>query len=475
MLESSDDGDSSSSDEEVVPDYHGEEGEPLDYALAQLEIPDFEEVWNDDDDDSADSTKNNDESNNQSGEVIEFMKNRGSLGDDDRELFHERLYEREEVYSHRYKPTLEEQAEVDHIFKTTVTRNGSTSGLFSYFTSNNTNPVSKSTEETPEYFLNLLCNQQQTETTSFPKSILLYRGKLSLESLYVEMLLFTHGLVIRTAADKSSKRKKWGIYKDAIVWRDQTVVLESNQQDTVSTTFQLHSNGNTLHFLCPSPVQQQEWVQALGQVLLENAVRRQKTLSLGWQYHIVQTKPAFVLAVQGKLSKAFHHSTITEAQVQELDSFNGYTPLHYAVQLHHVEATRILLQQGKADPNQLNRDNMTAVQMVSDEDPEIAQLLLEHGGKEVRSLEGKLFGRVEATERIIQDKREQEHRKAQAAVQLMEDNRRLMEERRQQINQAHDAANTMNEQAQNFAQLAQQLKEKSKQQNNRGGFFSGIF
>ena len=97
---------------------------------------------------------------------------------------------------------------------------------------------------------------------------------------------------------------------------------------------------------------------------------------------------------------------------------------------------------------------------------EIINLLEQHGGnknnKAWKATE-ELFGRVKATEEKVAAKKEEEQRQKAAAAQAqMADNMRLMHERGQKIEEIDDKARHLNEEAANYADMARQLKEKTR-------------
>ena len=104
---------------------------------------------------------------------------------------------------------------------------------------------------------------------------------------------------------------------------------------------------------------------------------------------------------------------------------------------------------------------------------EMTQLLEKYGAsnkkknKEWKATE-ELFGRVKAAEEKAAQKKQQQQReqeqleKAKTAQSQMGENMRLMNERGQKIEEMGDKARHLNEEAQNYADMAKQLKEKSK-------------
>ena len=189
---------------------------------------------------------------------------------------------------------------------------------------------------------------------------------------------------------------------------------------------------------------------------------------LGWQYQFVY-QPGFTVAVtnQTDLMNLTKGETTTDS-LNTVDEYNGYAPLHYAVKYNHVPAMVALLDAG-ADVDVQDEEGHTPLYLaVQDELPESTQALLEqYGAAPVDadvSQRGELFGRVAATQEILEERhREQkQQREAAAAQEEIKQNMKLLQRRGEQINELGDKAGDLNQGAADFASMAKQLKEAQK-------------
>ena len=121
-----------------------------------------------------------------------------------------------------------------------------------------------------------------------------------------------------------------------------------------------------------------------------------------------------------------HHPDI---QVDVLDA-DGHTPLYLAVQDEAPLSTR--------------------------------QLLLDHGARPITDVgpRGELFGKVAATELILEERQreKQQEQQAKAAQAEIANNMKLLQRRGEQINELNDKASDLNQGAADFASMAKQLK-----------------
>lgn len=258
--------------------------------------------------------------------------------------------------------------------------------------------------------------------------------------------------------------------EDNIIDKSSAQEKEENQVTKGSDDEQLNITGfdeSTWTFECEDTNQ---WLSILEKVVV--AFNARKRSGWGWHYHILQYRPAFTMAVTNETSLL---SADWQDDVHTLDQFQGWSPLHYAVKLGHENAVKVLLQEGGADPNFRDKDERTAVDH-ADEHSAILKLLYDFGGrKKTERLRGELFGKVEATEHVLQLKKEerqlqdeeklkQEEAARAARAQVME-NIRLINERGEKIQEMSDKATELNQGASDFRLLAQRLKEKSEKQN----------
>ena len=103
---------------------------------------------------------------------------------------------------------------------------------------------------------------------------------------------------------------------------------------------------------------------------------------------------------------------------------------------------------------------------------EMMDLLQRYGAKPIstkkmdRMDKGELFGRVAATDQIVQETRQRkQEQEAAAAASKMNENMRLLQHRGEQLEEMGSKATQLHDDARNYADMAKQLKEKSKQKS----------
>lgn len=143
----------------------------------------------------------------------------------------------------------------------------------------------------------------------------------------------------------------------------------------------------------------------------------------------------------------------------------------YAVRLDQPAGARRLLEQAGTNVNVKDGEGHTPMYYALRDkvSAEMVNLLEKHGAnkqnKEWKATE-ELFGRVRAAEEKVatkkQQREEEERQKAAAAQSQMTENMRLMQERGQKIEEIGDKASHLNDEAQNYANMARQLKEKTR-------------
>lgn len=306
--------------------------------------------------------------------------------------------------------------------------------------------------------------------TEAPYSILLKRGPCMWErqkqekTVEVEVILLTQGLVVALVATTLNSVSKQ--VAKAIEW-SQVKFIQPSPNDT-EKSWQILLNDDIWTFTCSSPKQQQYWLRALEKVLVEYRMRAYAPVDLGWQYKCVH-KPAYTMAVTDEMDAI----RPDEKLLTKRDQYNGYTPLHYAVRCNKPNAVRTLLKIG-SDPNYPDADGASSVDhAVRDAtSATIIELLKQNGGVFHEANQGALFGQVAAVtekrekEFTAQKERElEEKQKADQAKEKIAENLRLLQERGEKIEEIGDKAAHLNEEAGNFRSMAQQLKEKTKQQS----------
>eukprot|EP00977_Amphora_coffeiformis_P004191 scaffold875_cov185-Amphora_coffeaeformis.AAC.6 len=212
----------------------------------------------------------------------------------------------------------------------------------------------------------------------------------------------------------------------------QTNDKEDNEEEKNTGKGDPPSSPLCLQFRSPNAAQQSAWLQAFERILVQHHVHQNtSSLALGWQYTVVH-KPGFTLAVQGRDDGL----PLSKQMLNEVDEYNEYTPLHYAVRLNQVVAARRLLEAG-ANVDAKDGDDHTAMYYAlrDDASEEMTTLLETYGApKKKKNKEWKvteeLFGRVKATDEKVAKKREQEQQeKAALAQEQMSENMRLLNER----------------------------------------------
>ncbi|GAX25824.1 hypothetical protein FisN_17Lh218 [Fistulifera solaris] len=303
-----------------------------------------------------------------------------------------------------------------------------------------------------------------------PYSILLKRGPCMWErqkqerAAEAEVILLTQGLFVAlVATEKKSVSKQLA---KAIEWSKVKFIQPS--PNDAEKLWQILLEDDIWTFTCSSAKQQQYWLRAFERVLVEYRMRAHAPVELGWQYKCVH-KPAFTMAVTDEMDIVRPN----EKLLTKRDSYNGYTPLHYAVRCNRPNAVRALLKIG-SDPNYPDSDGASSVDHAVRDSASatIVELLRQSGGVFHDVNQGALFGQVasvtEKREKEIAAQKEreiEEKQKADKAKDKMAENLRLVQERGEKINEIGDKASHLNEEASNFRSMAQQLKEKTKQQS----------
>jgi len=191
---------------------------------------------------------------------------------------------------------------------------------------------------------------------------------------------------------------------------------------------------------------------------------------LGWQYQYVY-QPGFTVAVTNRIDELEQLDRQFQAQLNTLDDYNGYAPLHYAVKRNHAPAIASLLTCG-ADVDVQDAEGHSPLYLaVQDELPATTiELLQNHGAAPVDadiSQRGELFGKVAATQAILDERHRelQQERDAKAAEAELKHNMKLLQRRGEQINEIGDKATQLNQNAAEYGDLARQLKEATKKKS----------
>jgi uncharacterized protein YdaU (DUF1376 family) len=304
-------------------------------------------------------------------------------------------------------------------------------------------------------------------------SIIAKRGNLVWEDNDCDLVLFTDGLLLlyRNASAFNPLAKR---YEFCHMWKDvKLCYLEGNSvvidiQDGTSIKLSPESS---------SSEDADDWMKALERIVIEytihNPSSEKLTDEVGWQYNLVR-KPAFSAAVSGDVS------IMGEIQdVNALDEYNSYAPLHYALQHEtcNLEIIEKLLDAG-ADPNLEDNEGRTPMYFAEKNSLDDVKTLLESRGGQSSKLtnieaRGELFGRFEqsqinTTRRRENEKLAEERKAAEAAAKAksvqsqMNKNMAAMIERGEKIEELDSKTKDLEAEAQNFGVMATQLKERMK-------------
>jgi hypothetical protein len=428
------------------------------------------------------------------------------------EMNMERIWEREEIFSSKYRPTQDELANLTRIeidlgiqpppLKPTIGRLGlfrgaqrapsSKMNVVSDDLKNAWNQIAHPTDQTHPFSLVLMITSCEMVNIQINHQIL--EGE-ALETITnqtaidngCDLYLLTRGLALATTTatnannniNNNTGKEKSLLLHTAIPWDHVKFIVEptrmnQNQKNDTFTnmwtlvthtgeTFQFH---NTRHVTI--------WFDAIRTALIRFHEHQQKTsrrgfINLGWQYTVVHRK-YFTMAVTNDIDimeEGGDPTTGKDQSIDTLDEYNGYTPMHYAARANHIPALSKLLELG-ANPDVPDAvDGQTPMYYcVRDGFDSAVELLLAHGAKPVSRTndKGELFGRVAATQALLEEKSRQEERKreVEAAAAELQQNLRLMQKRGEKIDELGNKASELNQGAEDFASMAKQLKEKVK-------------
>ncbi|KAL7581604.1 hypothetical protein ACA910_022161 [Epithemia clementina (nom. ined.)] len=383
----------------------------------------------------------------------------------------ESRFNREEVYSLRYHPSKGEKKELLELEKHIGVKS------VQNFLSTLVDSSASANEAT--------WKQLAHPDPKTPSSILLKRGPVLYKSSSsgreqeAELFVLTHGFVIATVKQtstrglekqNSSRRNAVAValqFNRAVLFKSLVCVAPDSDDDCGWEMVIRSTTGQEkLSFVSGSPKQQAAWLKAMETIVVNHFVHDNIfTKDLGWQYKLIH-KPGFTRSVLGVEDDL----VLPEGgSLDDLDSYNGYAPLHYAVRLKHERIVQSLLDDN-ADPNVRDEDGRTpAAHAVQDEVPEqILSLLSRYGALDIEKVKiekMELFERVTATQTEREERREMEQQKEALVAQAkMNENMHLLQERGQKIDEASDKAHQLNDGAHEYADLARQLKEKTKKQ-----------
>lgn len=284
----------------------------LDAALASIDV-DFQMSFldrnsidiNDDDDDN----NNNNHDNLPSGTTVTTAAvavTEGAKSTTDEE-YHQQQLQRPEVFSHRYRPTREEQAEIEQLCQALQVGTKVTWGS--------------------DRIVHQLLNHDSTLL-----NIILHRGKLALLSDTTkpkELVLLTHGFILAKITSTSATPGTGAglfsnlcdmaeLYTNVLYIKD-LWMTPSNQSFCLKLT-----NGKEILL---TSNQKTMWLDAFERVLLQHHLHskiKDDERQIGWQYHLVQTS-IYTAAVTGASFFSQEHLQ----KMNDLDDYNHMAPLHY--------------------------------------------------------------------------------------------------------------------------------------------------
>mmetsp|Transcript_43547 Transcript_43547/g.105565 ORF Transcript_43547/g.105565 Transcript_43547/m.105565 type:complete len:585 (-) Transcript_43547:240-1994(-) len=363
--------------------------------------------------------------------------------------------EREEVYSRRYRPNIDEAKELQEL----ATALGATSSMSSFTSSSASNLYS-------------LLNGNH--------SIILMRAHIGYNDRDCELILLSDGFVL-AYRDVSTFNILGSRYETCHLWKSVDHVTTA-KVGRLTLSFLKDMNENDLDLVASSDGPNvRTWFDYIEKVFVSNVMNDSSSTvpkdCIGWQYRLIH-KPAYTAAVMSDFTLMGSPSDPAR-DLNTTDEYNESTPLHYAMQADPCDAIIIdaLLRYG-ADPNKPDGDGRTAMYFAQRNHlDDIEPLLKQFGGKDSNlaemELRGELFGGVEEAQKRTEERREKEQIikdqkaaetacKAQSAQSQMSKNMAAMIERGEKIQEMDDKARQINSEAKDFGDMAKQLKRDMK-------------
>lgn len=360
----------------------------------------------------------------------------------------EKRLHRDEIFSKRYKPSI---LEVKELKQTATELSVQTRGIMGMIQG-----IGSQMSQDLEYLL------------YGGHSIIVKRGGVSWQEKDCDLVLLTDGflLVHRNFSSFNPLAKRyefchlWKETKSCYLQGDSFVILLDE-----GAVIELSSEDST------------SWLHALEHILIEYALHNpsseELTAEIGWQYGLVR-RPAYTAAVTGDSTTMGDLS-----DVNTLDDYNCFAPLHYALQHEtcNLEIIEKLLDAG-ADPNLEDNEGRTPMYFAEKNKLEDAKTLMENRGGEVSKLtnieeRGELFSRFEQSQintarrrekvRLVEERKAAEAaEKAKSVQDQMNKNMAALIERGEKIEQLDNKTKDLEAEAKNFGVMATQLKEKMK-------------
>ena len=291
------------------------------------------------------------------------------------QFWKERL-QREEVYSKRYHPSKEEQQELQELATFVgLSSSSSSSSPGGFFTGLVRASSGVLTGDSSHMKIHLV-EQLLQPGEGHPKSILLKRGPVLWKDQECELILLTHGFILATAQESSSKAKHntsflfvQRTYETCQLW-DQvehaTNLPETNCSFGVGCKDE-SSPSSLWEFQVDSVMSHTAWLQAMETVLVHHALHSNTydTSQCGWQYHLMH-RPGYTAVVTGNVDLVGTSSSSSSSgdgdNFNSLDTYQQMAPLHYALKQEKcsIPIIEALLMEG-ADPNFPDAEGRTAM------------------------------------------------------------------------------------------------------------------
>lgn len=346
---------------------------------------------------------------------------------------------RTEIYSPMYKPSLMEQKRLQQLGLDHRTTDENKSSLLEQVSANLFKPFAT------------VCGLSMEETQF--SVVAIHAQDVVFNEQECTLILLTHSLILRTISTKVDS---------TIPFAD--IIAIRPKEDS----FRLQLKEQMLEIFCENV---QDWMAVMKSVLLNWQVHQEQLPPLGWIHRAVQTSVAFATAVSNEIPTDDNNASLHD--LNRLDE-DGNSPLCYAVQLHHLEAARWLLDHG-ARVEFANQEGQSPMYLAArDHSKPLMALLEEHGAKNTYEEEqrGLLFGQVavvqakrEAEKQEHEEEKRKEELKAQQAQAQMSENMQLLRERGEKLEEMDSKARELNQNASEFASLARQLKNQSASRN----------
>lgn len=283
--------------------------------------------------------------------------------------------DRNEIYTKHYAPSRQEQDEITlleeylGIYSNSPTNAGSTASGGS--------GTSRKDKWVPLWKQLVLKSSSPSSPSSMTtSSIILKRGPIQFDEFqdyHCELIFLTRGFVVARPNFQFIPR-----FQAGDLW---TSVVQIQPNSPTSFTIHCSTRGlssNFAHltlaqlkqqqqydsyqytFSCATTLEQSAWLEALRIAVIRAhdaaGTEDKEEGGLGWQYRLVYV-PFFTEAVTGNpilkeniLSGSCQSDGVTDTAVSfdlnKLDSYNSYAPLHYATRANHTHVMRFLLEAG---------------------------------------------------------------------------------------------------------------------------------